>query len=128
MVVALVASALFSRQLLWTPISAINMTDIVSNQFKMSGASFVGIDKDGQPFKLRAATGRQEYEHPDVIFLDTVSGTVTRMSGGQRITDDIRARHGKYDRAAKNIVLTGNVRIDSSNGDKVLTDELVIKL
>jgi len=128
MVAALVAGSLFTHQLLWTPISAINMTDIVSNQFKMSGASFAGVDANGEPFKLRAQTGRQEYDNPNIIFLDIVSGTVTRKSNGQKITDDISARAGKYNRQAKTITLTGNVRINSSNGDKVLTDELVIRL
>lgn len=128
MVAALVAGSLFTRQLLWTPISAINMTDIVSNQFKMSGASFAGTDANGKPFKLRAQTGRQEYDNPNVIFLETVSGTVTRQTNGQDITDDISARTGRYNRTNKTITLNGNVRINSSNGDKVLTDELVIKL
>ena len=59
MVAALVAGALFTQQLLWTPITAINMQDIVANQFKMSGAVFAGTDKNGEPFKLRAKTARQ---------------------------------------------------------------------
>lgn len=128
MIAALVAGSLFSKQLLWTPISAVNMMDIVSNQFKMSNASFAGIDKNGEPFRLRARSGRQEYDNPDVIFLDTVSGTLTRKSGDKKITDDISARTGRYDRANKKITLRGNVRINSSTGDKVITEELVIRL
>ena len=128
MIAALVAGALFTKQILWTPISAINMTDIVSNQFKMSGASFVGTDKNGDPFKIQAKTGHQEYDNPDIIFLDAVSGTITRTSNGTKITDNIIANHGQYNRAKKKITLTGNVRVDSSNGDKVRTHELVIKL
>ncbi len=128
MVAALVAGALFTKQLLWTPISVINMTDIVTNQFKMSGASFVGTDKNGAPFKLRAKTGYQEYDNPDVVFLDNVSGTVTRVTGGVRVVDNIVAGKGQYNRKSKMISLTGDVRVDSSNGDKLRTDELVIKL
>ena len=128
MIAALVAGSLFTKQILWTPISAIDMTDIVSNQFKMSGASFVGTDKNGSPFKLRADTGYQEYDNPDTIFLDNVSGTVRRTSNGIQITDNISARHGQYNRKNKRITLTGNVRVDSSNGDQVRTQELVIRL
>ena len=128
MIAALVAGALFTKQILWTPISAINMTDIVSNQFKMSGASFVGTDKNGEPFKLYAKTGYQEYDTPDIIFLDTVSGTVNRNTNGTKITDNITANRGQYNKTKKTITLTGNVRVDSSNGDKVRTDELVIRL
>lgn len=128
MIAALVAAPLFTKQLLWTPISAVNMTDIVSNQFKMSGASFVGTDKNGEPFRLRAKTGYQEYDNPDIIFMDTVSGTISRVTGGKKITDTITANRGQYNRTKKHITLTGNVRVDSSNGDKVRTNELVIKL
>ena len=128
MVAALVAGALFTKQILWTPISAINMTDIVSNQFKMSGASFVGTDKNGEPFKLRAQTGYQEYDNPDTIFLDTVSGTISRTTNNTKITDNITANRGQYNRTKKTITLTGNVRVDSSNGDRLRTDELVIRL
>ncbi len=128
MVAALVAGALFTKQILWTPISAINMTDIVSNQFKMSGASFVGTNKNGEPFKLRAQTGYQEYDNPDIIFMDTVSGTIRRTTNNTKITDNITANRGQYNRTKKTITLTGNVRVDSSNGDQLRTNELVIRL
>lgn len=128
MVAALVAGALFTKQLLWTPISAINMADIVTNQFKMSNAAFVGTDKNGEPFKLRAKVGYQEYDSPNVVFMDVVSGTVNRVMGRQKVTDNIVADKGQYNRKQKTITLMGNVRVDSSNGDKLRTDELVIKL
>ena len=128
MVAALVAGSLFTKQLLWTPISAINMKEIASNQFKMSGAVFAGTDKNGQPFTLRVATARQEYDNPDIIFVEKISGTNYRISGTEKIKDDIRANRGKYSRKNKTITLLGNVHVDSSNGDKILTDELVIQL
>lgn len=128
MIAALVAGSLFTKQILWTPISAINMTDIVSNQFKMTNASFIGNDKDGEPFKINARVGRQEYDTPNIIFLDDVSGTVSRTTDGKKITDNIVARTGQYHRINKTITLIGDVRVDSSNGDKIRTDELVIKL
>ena len=128
MVVALIAGSLLTRELLWTPISAINMADIVTNQFKMSNASFAGTDQNGEPFKLRAATGRQEYDNPDIIYLDSVSGNAVRFQDGQRVKYDFTANTGEYNRRLKNIRLIGNVKIFISNGDKIFTDEMVIKL
>lgn len=128
MIAALVAGSLFTKQILWTPISAINMNDIVANQFKMSNASFVGTDKDGKPFKIHAKIGYQEYENPDIIFMKTVSGVITRTSGNETITDNITANTGQYNNVKRTITLLGNVKIDSSNGDRVRTKELVIKL
>ncbi len=128
MVAALVAGSLFTKQLLWTPISAINMMDVITNQFKMSGASFAGTDKNGEPFRLRAASARQEYQNPDIIYMERVSGTTTRISGGQKIVDNITANTGQYNRKNRTVRLLGNVHIDSSNGDRVITKELVIRL
>ena len=128
MVAALVAGALFTKQLLWTPISAINMRDVISNQFKMVGASFAGTDRDGAPFKIRAATARQEYDSPDIIYMDTVTGTITQQENGKPITRNIWANTGEYNRIKKTIRLVGNVKIKSSNGDTILTKDLVIRL
>ena len=128
MVAALVAGALFTHQLLWTPISAINMKDIATNQFKMVDASFSGMDRDGNPFQIHAETARQEYDQPDIIFMDTVRGNITRKVDGQLEKTDISAKQGQYNIKAKRVTLVGDVRMDSSTGDKVLTDEMVIKL
>ena len=128
MVAALVAGALFTHQLLWTPISAIDMHDIVTNQFKMTDASFSGIDHDGNPFKIRAKSARQEYDTPDIVFLDNVSGAITRDVNGKPETTNISARSGRYNIKNRTITLNGNVRVNSTTNDKLLTDELVIKL
>ena len=128
MIAALVAGSLFTKQLLWTPISAINMNDIVANQFKMSNASFIGTDKNGEPFKIHAKIGYQEYENPDIIFMETVNGVINRESNGTTITDNISANTGQYNSEKKTITLIGNVKIDSSNGDRIRTKELVIRL
>jgi hypothetical protein len=128
MVAALVAGALFTKQLLWAPISAINMKEIASNQFKMSNAVFAGTDKNGGPFKIHAASARQEYDNPDTIFAANVSGTTVRISNGHKITDNFAAKTGIYSRKSRAITLRGNVRVNSSNGDKVSTDELEIQL
>jgi LPS export ABC transporter protein LptC len=128
MIAALVAGTLFTKQLLWTPISAINMKEIITNQFKMSNASFAGTDKNGEPFSINAATGRQEYDKPNMVYMEKVSGTFVRVSEGKKIRDKITAETGQYNLDNKEITLFGNVRVNSDNGDKILTDELVVQL
>ena len=104
------------------------MRDIVTNQFKMTNASFVGTDKDGNPFKINAVSGRKEYDKQDVIFLEKPNGTITRKTDKGTVTDKISATRGQFNLKTKQVSLRGNVRIDSSNGDKALTDEMVIEL
>ena len=41
---------------------------------------------------------------------------------------DIVAKTGQYNKIKKTITLIGDVHVDSSNGDRVRTNELVIKL
>lgn len=128
MVAALAAGAVFTKQLIWTPISAINMVDITSNQFKMTNANFAGTDQNGNPFSIHAKTGRKLYDNPDIIYLDAVSGTTVRKVDGKSVTDNIRANSAEYNQTRRSIRLIGNVSVDSSNGDKTRTQEMVIKL
>ncbi len=128
MVAVLVATSLLTKQILWTPISVINMHDIVTNQFKMTNASFVGTDKDGNPFKINAESGRQEYKKPDIIFLEKPSGVVTRNTEKGKVTDKVSATSGQFNIKTKELKLRGKVNVDSSNGDKILTKEMVIQL
>ena len=128
MVAALVSCAVFTKQLLWTPITAINMIDVTANQFKMTNAKFAGIDKNGEPFAIQAKTGLKKYEDPDIIYLTTVNGTTVRNVDGAKITDKIRANNAEYDQGNRTITLIGDVHVNSSNGDKIITKEMVIKL
>ena len=128
MIAVLIAASLFTKQILWTPITAINMRDVVSNQFKMTNAYFTGTDKNNNPFKIHAESGRQEYNRPDIIFLEKPSGTITRMSENKKIVDTISANSGQFNHKEKVLTLLGKVRVNSSNGDKIETEKLVIKL
>ena len=128
MVAVLVAAPLFTKQILWTPIKAINMTNVITNQFTMTNATFVGTDKDNNPFKIYAKSGHQKYDNQDVVFLEEPSGIITRTNANEKITDKITAKRGTFNHKEKILKLYGNVRVDSSNGDKMLTDELVVKL
>ena len=128
MVAVLVAASLFTKQILWTPIKTVNMRDIVTNQFKMTNAQFVGTDKDGNPFKIKAESGYQEYGNTDIVFLEKPSGVITRSTEKGKVKDNISAMRGKFNHKEKVLTLYKNVRINSSNGDKILTDEMVIRL
>ena len=128
LIAVIIAGSMISKNLRWLPISGINMSDVMKNQFKMENPSFSGMDKDGNPFWIHAESARQEYEAEDIVFLNNIRAKVSRIDKGQKITDNITAKSGKYDKTKRNVTLNGNVRVDSSNGDRILTNELVIKL
>lgn len=128
MIAILIAASLFTKQILWTPITAINMNDVVSNQFKMTNAYFTGTDKNNNPFKIHAESGHQEYNRPDIIFLENPSGTITQTSEKGKITKKISANRGQFNHKEKVLTLLGKVRVYSSDGSKIKTEKLVIKL
>ncbi|MCL2339208.1 MAG: hypothetical protein FWC51_04640 [Proteobacteria bacterium] len=128
MLAALAAGAILNKNLLWTPISAINMNEIAKNQFKMTNPSFAGLDKNGNPFAISSRDARQEYDDQNRVFMSVVQARVVHVDKGQKITDNITSATGIYDKTTREITLTGNVAVDSSNGDKIRTKELVIQL
>lgn len=128
MIAALIAGAFFTKQLLWSPITAINMNDVITNQFKMSGATFYGTDQNGGPFKIMAETGRQEFDNPDTIFLEHVSGYMTAIENGKPNIHNFSANSAEYNRNEKKVRLIGNVKIKSDDGEVYETKELVIEI
>ncbi len=128
LVTTLVAASIFTRQLLWTPISAINLDDIVENQFKMTNAKFAGTDKDGNPFNLSVSSGNMKYGNQNEILMNKISGTIVQKQDDKNVTNHVRANNGKYNISEKTITLIGDVRIDSDTGDKIRTNEMVIRL
>ncbi|MCL2537921.1 MAG: hypothetical protein FWE52_00345 [Alphaproteobacteria bacterium] len=128
LVAALVAGAVLKNNLLWTPITAVNMSDVTRNQFKITNPTFAGTDKNGHPFSIHAREAHQEFDSPDKIFMAVVRATTVRFENSKKITDNIRADKGVYDRAQNTMLLSGNVSVDSSNGDKIRTREMVIRL
>jgi hypothetical protein len=128
MVAVLVAAPLFTKQILWTPITAVDMKDIANNQFKMTNANFVGVDKDGNPFEIHAISGKQKYNKPDIIFLERPSGKAQRKTDKGVVTDTFSAKHGNYNHKEKVLLLKGNVLIESDNGDKASGQEIEVRL
>lgn len=128
MVAVLVAASLFTKQILWTPITAVDMKDMANNQFKMTNANFVGVDKDNNPFEIHAISGKKRYNKPDIIFLEKPSGKVQRKTDKGVVTDTFSAKQGNYNHKEKVLLLKGNVLIESDNGDKASGQEIEVQL
>lgn len=124
----LVAGALLQRSQLWTPINAVDLAGITRDMFKMNDLSFKGTDTKGNPFSLRADVAYQSYERPDDIILEKISGIIIREDGQKRITDNISARKGTYNREEKTMMLSGDVKIISSDGNRIFANEMLIRM
>ena len=128
MLSALVAGAILQRSQLWTPITAIDMAGITRDMFKMNILEFNGTDSKDNPFTLRAQIAYQSYERPEDIIMEQVSAKIVREEGKKRITDNISARKGIFNREEKTMLLSGNVKVISSDGNQVFANEMMIRM
>ncbi|MDR0803593.1 MAG: hypothetical protein LBO08_00680 [Rickettsiales bacterium] len=124
----LAASPFFVKNMLWTPLSLDNLPSIVQNQFQMTDAEFSGLDQNKNPVHIRARSATKNYDSDSVINFVGLTARIVRVAGNQKITDNIRANGGTMNTATKKVYLVGDVRIDSSNGDKIRTNSMEIQL
>ena len=68
--------------------------------------------------------------HPDLKseIEEQPSGVITRSTAEGKRTDKISAKRGQFNHKEQVLTLIGNVTVNSSTGDKILTKEMVIKL
>lgn len=124
----LIIASFFTKQLFWSPISDFNLNNLQKYKFNMSKINFVGKDNNNLNFKIIAETGHQTYKNQSVIFLENIVANKDRFEKGRLINDKIVADTAVYNLKDKTIVLQGNVNLTSTDGNKVITEELVIKL
>ncbi len=72
--------------------------------------SVKGINDEGRPYALRARLSQRPDANRNLIFLDEVSGEITREGGGVL---KIRSRRATYNSETKVADLEGKVRIES---------------
>jgi len=71
-----------------------------------------GVDRDNQPYEVKAARAWQDAERSEVLHLEKVGGTFRRASGE---TYDVAANKARYDTKLKQLELNGNVVITEIN-------------
>jgi lipopolysaccharide export system protein LptC len=76
-------------------------------------AHYSGLDKSGQPYDINAKTGIQDKTVETLIHLEEVTGTFHRQGDG---VVAINAPAGRYDTKARQMELTGGVKIN--DGDR----------
>lgn len=128
MVATIVAGIFFTKQLVWTPLSFVDLGEIMNNQLTITEASFAGLDKNKEPFNVKIAKAYKENNNSDVLFIENIEGNVVRFNKDKKINSKITALKGKYLIKEKKLIFFGDVNVISSNGDKLFTKELIIKL
>lgn len=128
MIATIVAGIFFTKQLIWTPISFVDIGEIMNNELTITEASFAGLDKNKEPFSVKIAKAYKEKDNSDILFIENIEGNVVRFDKDKKIENKIKASKGKYLIKEKKLIFLGDVSVVSSNGDKLFTKELIIKL
>ncbi len=128
MVATIVAGIFFTKQIVWTPLSFVDLGEIMNNQLTITEASFAGLDKNKEPFNVKIAKAYKENNNSDILFIENIEGNVVRFNKDKKINSKITALKGKYLIKEKKLIFFGDVNVISNNGDKLFTKELIIKL
>ena len=89
-----------------------------ARELRMINPRYAGTDKDGRPFVITAAVGRQVPQRDDVMSLDQPVANVLSHSGAKIV---ITADSGVYQTQTQFLDLFGNVKVNHENGSTFTT-------
>ena len=78
------------------------------DQITAEGSTVTGLDRENQPYEVKAGRGWQDEATPTLVHLETIEGRFRRSTG---VEYTLEAAAGLYDTKAKSLDLAGNVVI-----------------
>jgi len=77
-------------------------------QVTSSGATLAGFDREHQPYEVRAESGYQDKDKPNLVHLEKVAATFRKTTGE---IYNVMANRALYDTKVKELELSGDVEI-----------------
>ncbi|MDA5192988.1 LPS export ABC transporter periplasmic protein LptC [Govanella unica] len=96
-----------------------------SEQVRIKGAHYTGVDARDRPFEVMADEGLQERTDSDYATLTKVEASM-ELSPQDKVA--VTGGTGKYDRAKERLSLASGITLDSSTGYKLQTDQAEVDL
>ena len=122
----LIVSPFVFKNITWAILEAVDMDSIQANNLSMTNLKIRGTNKKGEPFSVAAVAAVQKFAEPGVIYFTRPVADMQRVKNRQIIKDNISAETGKF--VGDKIILTGGVKILSSDGTSAKTSEMEIDL
>lgn len=112
--VVLVMAALFLASKKPLPINlAVGRVGLDGTRITLDFPKISGVQKDGQPFEIKARTAVQDVTKPNFVEL---AGIESSIGTTDNATTWVRAARGLYDSALDKLALEGEIRIKNSTG------------
>jgi lipopolysaccharide export system protein LptC len=90
-----------------------------ARQLRMLNPHYAGLDRQGRPFVVNAAVGRQVPDRQDLMSLETPRADMKTHAGGDVV---VTAATGIYQSQAQILDLFGEVTLVDQNGTRFITD------
>jgi lipopolysaccharide export system protein LptC len=89
-----------------------------ARELRMMNPRYVGTDRDGHPYVITAAIGRQVPQRDDLMALDQPVANLKSHSGADIV---VTADSGVYQTQTQFLDMFGNVTLNHENGTKIVT-------
>ena len=101
-----------------------NKVEVAKERLRVQSATYRGEDDKGQPFALVAGSAVQKSSAEPIVRLEQLSAQIGLKDGPARIVAD----HGHYDMDRQQVSIDGPVRVDSSGGYRLETQNSTVDL
>src|ERR1019366_9441310 len=116
---SLIAIALISAAVLLNPLRRLpgaistGRVGVEGTKITVDSPKISGVQKDGRPFDIKARSGIQDIEEPNIIEL---LGIDSKIGAAGASTTWVSATRGLYDSSHDKMTLEGDIRIKNSSG------------
>ncbi|MEG3176444.1 LPS export ABC transporter periplasmic protein LptC [Sphingomonas sp. RB3P16] len=98
--------------------------EVAKERLRVQSASYKGEDDKGQPFALTAGSAVQKSSAEPIVKLEKLTAEIGLKDGPANIV----AQHGHYDMDKQQVTVDGPVRVDSSGGYHLVTQDSTLDL
>ncbi|BCA60308.1 LPS export ABC transporter periplasmic protein LptC [Sphingomonas sp. HMP6] len=101
-----------------------NKVEVAKERLRVQSATYRGEDDKGQRFALSAGSAVQKSSAEPIVKLEQLSARIDLRDGPASIVAD----HGHYDMDKQQVAIDGPVRVDSSGGYRLETQNSTVDL
>ena len=101
-----------------------NKVEVAKERLRVQSATYRGEDDKGQAFALSAGSAVQKSAAEPIVKLEQLSARIGLRDGPASIVAD----HGHYDMDKQQVSIDGPVRVDSSGGYRLETQDATVDL
>ena len=101
-----------------------NKVEVARERIRIQSATYRGQDDKGQPFAVNAGSAVQKSSAEPILRLNKLSAQIGLTDGPANVVAD----RGHYDMDAQQVVIDGSLKVDSTGGYHLTTQDATLDL